>query len=149
MSAELLSNQAQAMQRGAAPVEFAPNPAFDIPAMSPMSILQPNLPAPSDYRSLANLIYSLDGPSFSSLLLATQRTPYSQPVSATQLPVSSFNPPLPADLASLLANANPRQLIPTTTQQSVPPSNLKPPNVPAPVATHPNLLSLLARGLGG
>jgi hypothetical protein len=47
------------------------------------------------------------GPSFSSLLLATQRTPYSQPVSATQLPVSSFNPPLPADLASLLGLIRP------------------------------------------
>ncbi|KAJ5244865.1 hypothetical protein N7489_004961 [Penicillium chrysogenum] len=136
MSAELLSHQAQAMQRGAAPVGFAPNPAFDIPAMPPMSILQSNLHAPSNYHSLANLIYSLDGPSFSSLLSATQRTPYSQPVSATQSPFSSFNPQPPADLASLLANANRRQLIPTTTQQSVPPFNLKPSNAPAPVA-HP------------
>ncbi|KAF3000045.1 hypothetical protein E8E15_000040 [Penicillium rubens] len=117
--------------------------------MSPTSILRPNLPAPSNHRSLANLIYSLDGPSLSSLLLPTQRTPYSQPVSATQLPVSSFNPPPPADFASLLANSKPRQLIPTTTQQYVPPSNLKPPNAPAPVATHPNLLSLLARGFRG
>ncbi|KAJ5264669.1 hypothetical protein N7505_007462 [Penicillium chrysogenum] len=136
MSAELLSHQAQAMQRGAAPVGFAPNPAFDIPAMPPMSILQSNLHAPSNYHSLANLIYSLDGPSFSSLLSATQRTPYSQPVSATQSPFSSFNPQPPADLASLLANANRRQLIPTTTQQSVPPFNLKSSNAPAPVA-HP------------
>ncbi|KZN90109.1 putative RNA-binding protein [Penicillium chrysogenum] len=149
MSAELLSHQAQAMQRGAAPIEFAPNPAFVIPAMSPMSIPQPNLPVPSNYRSLANLIYSPDGPRIPSLLLATQRTPYSQPVSATQLPVSCFNAPPAPDLASLMPNANPRQVIPTTTQQSVPPSNLEPPNAPAPVVTHPNLLSLLARGWAG
>ncbi|KAJ5040809.1 nuclear polyadenylated RNA-binding protein 3 [Penicillium rubens] len=146
MSAELLSYQAQATQRGAAPVAFATNP-FGITAMSPMPILQPNLPAPCSSRNLANLIYWLDGPSVLSLLSATQRTPYSQPVPATQSPFSSSNPPPPTDLASLLANANRRQLIPTPTQQSIPPCNPKPPN--APVATDPNLLSLLARGLGG
>ena len=112
MSAELLSHQAQAMQRGAAPIEFAPNPAFVIPAMSPMSIPQPNLPVPSNYRSLANLIYSPDGPRIPSLLLATQRTPYSQPVSATQLPVSCFNAPPAPDLASLMPNANLDRLFP-------------------------------------
>ncbi|CAI7635196.1 unnamed protein product, partial [Penicillium palitans] len=146
MSAKLLSHQAQAIQQGAAPIEFAPNPAFVIPTISPMSIPQPNLPIPSNYRSLTNLIYSPDGPRIPSLLLATQRTPYSQPVSATQLPVSCFNAPPTPNLASLIPNTNPRQIIPTTTQQSVPPSNLEPPNAPAPVVTHPNLLSLLTRG---
>ncbi|KAJ9481296.1 hypothetical protein VN97_g12192 [Penicillium thymicola] len=111
MSAELPSHQAQAMQRGAAPV--APNLAFGIPAMSPMPILQPNLHALSNSRNLANLIYSLDGPSFSYLLSAIQRTPYSQPLSATQSPFFSSNPPPPADLAGLLANANRRQLMPS------------------------------------
>ncbi|KAJ5294067.1 hypothetical protein N7508_008888 [Penicillium antarcticum] len=147
MSAELLSHQAQAMQRGAAPAAFAPNPAFGIPTVPPMPIPQPGLPALSNPPNIANLIGSLDGPSLSSLLSALQRPPHSQPVSATQSPFASPNPPPPADLASLLTNANRPPPISTTPQQPLPPFNLQPPNPP--VVTDPNLLSLLAKGLGG
>ncbi|KAJ5748907.1 uncharacterized protein N7511_010603 [Penicillium nucicola] len=147
MSAELLAHQAQAMQRGAAPTAFAPNPVFGLPTVPPMPIPQPGLPALSNPPNIANLIGSLDGPSLSSLLSALQRPPHSQPVSAAQSPFASPNPPPPADLASLLTNANRPPPISTTPQQHLPPYNLQPPN--APVVTDPNLLSLLAKGLGG
>ncbi|CDM34070.1 hypothetical protein DTO013E5_1795 [Penicillium roqueforti] len=148
MSAELLSHQSQAMQRGAAPTAFAPNPGFIIPPAQPMSVPQPGLSALSNPPNIANLISSLDGPSLSTLLSALQRPPHSQPVSATQSPFSSPNPP-PADLASLLTNAHRPQPMQTTAQQPLPhpPFNLQPVN--APVITDPTLLSFLAKGLGG
>ncbi|KAJ5513972.1 hypothetical protein N7463_003524 [Penicillium fimorum] len=148
MSAELLSHQSQAMQRGAAPAAFAPNPAFIVPPAQPMAVPPPGIPTLSNPPNIANLIGSLDGPSLSTLLSALQRPPHSQPVSATQSPFSSPNPP-PADLASLLTNAHRPPPMQTTQQQPLPgPSfNLQPVN--APVITDPTLLSLLAKGLGG
>jgi hypothetical protein len=148
LSAELLSHQAQAMQRGAAPTAFAPNPAFGVPPVPAMPIPTPGLPTLTNPPNIANLIGSLDGPSLSSLLSALQRPPHSQPVSATQSPFSSPNPP-PADLASLLTNAHRPPPIPNTHQQPLPspPFNLQPQN--APIVTDPTLLSLLAKGLGG
>lgn len=148
MSAELLSHQSQAMQRGAAPTAFAPNPGFIVPPVQPMAVPPPGLPALSNPPNIANLIGSLDGPSLSTLLSALQRPPHSQPVSATQSPFSSPNPP-PADLASLLTNAHRPPPMQNTQQQPLPhpPFNLQPVN--APVITDPNLLSLLAKGLGG
>ncbi|KAJ5835152.1 hypothetical protein N7447_001178 [Penicillium robsamsonii] len=148
MSAELLSHQSQAMQRGAAPAAFAPNPAFIVPSAQPMSVPPPGIPTLSNPPNIANLIGSLDGPSLSTLLSALQRPPHSQPVSATQSPFSSPNPP-PADLASLLTNAHRPPPMQTTQQPPLPhpPFNLQPVN--APVITDPTLLSLLAKGLGG
>ncbi|KAJ5507889.1 hypothetical protein N7527_010032 [Penicillium freii] len=148
MSAELLSHQSQAMQRGAAPTAFAPHPGFIVPPAQPMPVPPPGLPALSNPPNIANLIGSLDGPSLSTLLSALQRPPHSQPVSATQSPFSSPNPP-PADLASLLTNAHRPPPMQTTQQQPLPhpPFNLQPVN--APVITDPTLLSLLAKGLGG
>ncbi|KAG0159542.1 hypothetical protein PDIDSM_7064 [Penicillium digitatum] len=148
MSAELLSHQSQAMQRGAAPTAFAPNPSFIIPPAQPMPVPPPGLPALSNPPNIANLIGSLDGPSLSTLLAALQRPPHSQPVSATQSPFSSPNPP-PADLASLLTNAHRPPTMQTIQQQPLPhlPFNLQ--SVNAPIITDPALLSLLAKGLGG
>jgi hypothetical protein len=146
MSAELLSHQAQAMQRGAAPAAFAPNPGFIVPPGQPMPVPPPGLPALSNPPNIANLIGSLDGPSLSTLLSALQRPPHSQPVSATQSPFSSPNPP-PADLASLLTNTHRPPPMQPTAALPHPPFNLQPVN--APVITDPNLLSLLAKGLGG
>ncbi|KGO70405.1 Nucleotide-binding, alpha-beta plait [Penicillium italicum] len=148
MSAELLSHQSQAMQRGAAPAAFAPNPGFILPPAQPMAVPPPGLPALSNPPNIANLIGSLDGPSLSTLLSALQRPPHSQPVSATQSPFSSPNPP-PADLASLLTNAHRPPPMQPIAQQPLPqpPFNLQP--VTAPVITDPTLLSLLAKGLGG
>ncbi|KAJ5236829.1 hypothetical protein N7489_006920 [Penicillium chrysogenum] len=132
MSAELLSHQAQAMQRGAAPAAFAPNPGFIVPPGQPMPVPPPGLPALSNPPTLRTSL----------------RPPHSQPVSATQSPFSSPNPP-PADLASLLTNTHRPPPMQPTAQQPLPhpPFNLQPVN--APVITDPNLLSLLAKGLGG
>jgi hypothetical protein len=148
MSAELLSHQAQAMQRGAAPTAFAPNPAFVIPSVQPMSVPPPGLPGLSNPPNIANLIGSLDGPSLSSLLSALQQPRHSQPVSATQSPFSSPNLPS-TDLASLLSNTHRPPPMQPNSQQPLPhPSfNIQPSN--APVITDANLLSLLAKGLGG
>ncbi|KAJ5582272.1 hypothetical protein N7535_000892 [Penicillium sp. DV-2018c] len=149
LSAELLSHQAQAMQRGAAPAAFAPNPAFVVPSVQPIPPPGlPGLPNLSNPPNIANLISSLDGPSLSSLLSALQRPPLSQPVSATQSPFASPNPP-PADLASLLGSTHRPPPMQSAPQQPLPhPSlNIQPSN--APVITDANLLSLLAKGLGG
>ncbi|KAJ6010945.1 hypothetical protein N7451_002357 [Penicillium sp. IBT 35674x] len=98
--------------------------------------------------NIANLISSLDGPSLQSLLSALQRpAPPSQPVSATQSPFSSPNPPPPADLATLLTNAARQPPILQHPQQPLPPFHLQPPN--GPVVSDPHLLSILAKGLGG
>ncbi|KAJ5960573.1 Nucleotide-binding alpha-beta plait [Penicillium vulpinum] len=147
MSAELLSHQSQAMQRGAAPAAFAPS-TFIVPPAQPMPVPPPGMPTLSNPPNIANLISSLDGPSLSTLLSALQRPPHSQPVSATQSPFSSPNPP-PADLASLLTNVHRAPPMQTNPQQPLPhaPFNLQPVN--APVITDPTLLSLLAKGLGG
>lgn len=140
-------HQAQAMQRTGPPTSFAPNPAFGVQPVPPVPIPQPGLSALNNPPNMANLISSLDGPSLQNLLSALQRPgAQSQPVSATQSPFSSPNPP-PADLAALLSNAARPPPIPAN-QSSLPPSfNLQPPN--APVVSDPHLLSLLAKGLGG
>ena len=146
-------HQAQAMQRGPVPTSFASNPAFGIPPLQAMPLPQPGLPQPglptlSNPPSIANMISSLDGPSLHTLLSALQRpNPQSQPVSATQSPFSSPNPPPPADLASLLNNATRPPVLPNPQPLPHPPYNLHPPN--APIVSDPHLLSLLAKGLSG
>lgn len=151
IAAEVMFHQAQAMQRGPPPGSFAPNPAFGMPPMQPLSLPQPGLPAVSNPPNIANLISSLDGPSLQSLLSALQQRPAppSQPVSATQSPFASPNPPPPADLASLLTNATRPAPMPPNPHLPLPhpPFNLPPST--GPVISDPNLLSLLAKGLGG
>ncbi|KAJ6106205.1 hypothetical protein N7512_009722 [Penicillium capsulatum] len=151
IAAEVMFHQAQAMQRNAPPTSFAPNPAFGVPVVPPVSIPQPGMPTLTNPPNIANLISTLDGPSLQSLLAALQQRPGapSQPVSATQSPFSSPNPPPPADLASLLTNATrPPPVAPNPPQHLHPPFSLQQPP-PAPVVSDPNLLSLLAKGLGG
>ncbi|KAJ5792639.1 uncharacterized protein N7503_008617 [Penicillium pulvis] len=150
IAAEVMFHQAQAMQRGPPPGSFPPNPAFGIPpvAIPAVPVPQPTLPALTNPPNIANLISSLDGPSLQSLLSALQRpAPPSQPVSATQSPFSSPNPPPPADLATLLTNAARQPPILQHPQQPLPPFHLQPPN--GPVVSDPHLLSILAKGLGG
>ncbi|KAJ5103709.1 hypothetical protein N7532_004238 [Penicillium argentinense] len=161
LAAELMFHQAQAMQRGPAPASFAPNPAFGVPHLPPMPMPQPSMPQPampqpampalSNPPNIANLIGSMDGPSLQSLLSALQQrpNPQSQPGSAAQSPFSSPNPPPHADLASLLTNANRPPPVPPPPQQPFlhPPFAIHPQNPP--MVSDPNLLSLLAKGLGG
>lgn len=150
IAAEVMFHQAQAMQRGPVPASFAPNPAFGVPQMQPVPMPQPGLPPLSNPPNIANLIGSLDGPSLQSLLSALQRPgPQSQPGSAAQSPFSSPNPPPPANLASLLTGATRHPPAPQNPQQPLlhPPFAIHPPAPP--VVSDPNLLSLLAKGLGG
>ncbi|KAJ5095573.1 hypothetical protein NUU61_004929 [Penicillium alfredii] len=150
IAAEVMFHQAQAMQRGGPPATFAPNPAFGVASVPALPVPQPALPGLTNPPNIANLISSLDGPSLQSLLSALQRPPQpqSQPVSATQSPFSSPNPPPPADLATLLTNATRPPPVSANPQPPLPPPfSLQPPA--APVVSDPNLLSLLAKGLGG
>ncbi|KAJ5709509.1 Nucleotide-binding alpha-beta plait [Penicillium malachiteum] len=153
IAAELIFHQAHAMQRGPAPTSFVPNPAFGVAPVPtvPVPMPQPTLPTLTNPPNIANLIGSLDGPSLQSLLSALQQqrpAPQSQPVSTTQSPFASPNPPPPADLASLLTNASRPVPLPQPHQQHIPPPpfHLQPPN--APVVSDPHLLSILAKGLG-
>ena len=108
---------------------------------------------------MANLISSLDGPTLQSLLTSLQQQQHQQ-VPTTQQVYPSANIGQGMDLASLLAGATRQQppfVVPQAQQvayQPQPiPQPLTQPMVPqqpnAPVVSDPNLLSLLAKGLGG
>ncbi|KAJ5590893.1 hypothetical protein N7450_004865 [Penicillium hetheringtonii] len=138
IAAEVMFHQAQAMQRGPVPASFAPNPAFGVPQMQPVPMPQPGLPPLSNPPNIANLIGSLDASG--------------APVTAwigSAISFSSPNPPPPANLASLLTGATRHPPAPQNPQQPLlhPPFAIHPPAPP--VVSDPNLLSLLAKGLGG
>ena len=136
------------MQRGGAPAAIPTNPAFGVPPLPP----QPQVPPPPlaglpSAPNLGNLINSMDGPALQSLLATLQQR--QQPIPTTQQHFPAANPHAGvADLASLLSNAT-RQPAPGNPQHHVPPSqfNAQAPN--APVVPDPNLMALLAKGLGG
>ena len=138
---------AQSVQRGA-PAPFRPNPAFGVPPLPPPPppIPPPSLPAVSSAPNLANLIGSLDGPTLQSVLSALQQRP---PVQTAQPPYPAPNqPPSAADLASILNNAA-RPSAPGSPEQPMPPNLVNPHAANAPPVSDPNLMSLLAKGLGG
>ncbi|KAF7163627.1 hypothetical protein CNMCM6106_000482 [Aspergillus hiratsukae] len=137
---------AQAMQRGATSLPFPPNPAFAMPTLPTAPIPQAPLPALPTSSNVANMISSLDGPTLQSLLSALQQR-QQQPVSAAQPFTAAGIPHTTADLASLLSGAT-RPPLPTHPQQHLPPQYSVPPTN-APVIPDPNLISLLAKGLGG
>lgn len=141
---------AQSVQRSGAPAPFPPNPAFGVPPLPPPPPIPPapipGLPNPNP-PNVANLISTMDGPALQSLLSTLQQRP--PPVPPAQQPFPVPNPPPGvADLASLLTNAT-RHPVPGSAQQHLPPNlfNMHAPN--APVVPDPNLMSLLAKGLGG
>ncbi|PWY87898.1 hypothetical protein BO94DRAFT_534899 [Aspergillus sclerotioniger CBS 115572] len=149
---------AQSMQRGAPPAPFPPNPAafgvppLPVPAASVPPVPQvpqvPQAPLPmANQPNIANLITSLDGPTLQSLLGVLQQRPPAIPSAPQPFPAAS-TPHGAADLASLL-NAATRPPVAANPQQQLPsqPFPLQAPN--APVVSDPNLISLLAKGLGG
>ncbi|OOF96641.1 hypothetical protein ASPCADRAFT_206825 [Aspergillus carbonarius ITEM 5010] len=146
---------AQSMQRGAPPAPFTPNPAafgvppLPVPAASvPPVPTVPQAPLPmANQPNIANLITSLDGPTLQSLLGVLQQRPPAVPTAPQPFPAAS-TPHGAADLASLL-NAATRPPVAANPQQQLPsqPFPLQAPN--APVVSDPNLISLLAKGLGG
>lgn len=135
------------MQRSGGPAPFPPNPAFGVPPLPPPPPVPPApLSAlPNHPPNIGNLVGSLDPPAVQSLLATLQRP---QPVPTTQQPFAVPNPaPSVPDLASLLNNAT-RPSGPGNPQPPLPhPFNIQAPNPP--VVTDPNLMSLLAKGLGG
>ncbi|GAD93257.1 RNA-binding protein (Nab3), putative [Paecilomyces variotii No. 5] len=149
--------RAQTMQRGGvpnptAPVPYPPNPAFAAAPFPALQAQQAALPTVSNPGNIASLISTLDGPALQSLLGALQQQ-QRQPALPTVVP--TVPPPFPtaptanpADLASLLNQA--------TRQQNPVPALQVPPGQPyglpvqnPPVVPDPNLMSLLAKGLGG
>ncbi|KAE8148179.1 hypothetical protein BDV25DRAFT_21207 [Aspergillus avenaceus] len=139
---------AQSVQRGAPPTPFPPNPAFGVPQLAPAPIPQAPLPTLSNPPNIANLITSLDGPTLQSLLAALQQRQPAVPTAQQTFPAAASTPNAGADLASLLSAAT-RQHVPTNPPQpQIPqPFPLQAPN--APMVSDPNLISLLAKGLGG
>ncbi|BCS03412.1 putative RNA-binding protein (Nab3) [Aspergillus luchuensis] len=141
---------AQSVQRGAPPAPFPPNPAFGVPPLpAPAATVPPQAPLPTvaNQPNIANLITSLDGPTLQSLLGVLQQRPPAVPTAQQPFP-SASTPHGAADLASLL-NAATRQPVAANPQQPLapPPFPLQAPN--APLVSDPNLISLLAKGLGG
>ncbi|KAE8136277.1 hypothetical protein BDV38DRAFT_249753 [Aspergillus pseudotamarii] len=139
---------AQSVQRGAPPTPFPPNPAFGVPPLAPPPMPQAPLPALSNPPNIANLITSLDGPTLQSLLGALQQRQSAVPTAQQPFSTTASTPNAGADLASLLSAAT-RQPVPTNPQHPLPPQPfpIQAPN--APVVSDPNLISLLAKGLGG
>ncbi|KKK18454.1 hypothetical protein AOCH_003766 [Aspergillus ochraceoroseus] len=128
------------------PAHLFPPTAYGVPALPSATMPHTQAPPPlASQPNLANLISTLDAPTLQSLLSALQQRP---PVQVAQHPFPATNHPHAApDLASLLSSAT-RQPILTNPQQSFSsqPFPLQAPNVPA--VSDPNLLSLLAKGLG-
>ncbi|KAL3466674.1 hypothetical protein BJX64DRAFT_284236 [Aspergillus heterothallicus] len=147
--------QAQALQRNAPNILFAPS-AYGVPQIPSVPLppaAQPTLPTQPTF---ANAISTLDAPALQSLIAALQQQQQQQPrqtaVPSAQPPFSAPTNPLSGPgLASLLSAATRQPVPPNPAQQPLP----QPPQ-PYPVQTpngatisDPNLLSLLAKGLGG
>ncbi|KAE8352782.1 hypothetical protein BDV28DRAFT_120119 [Aspergillus coremiiformis] len=140
---------AQSVQRGAPPTPFPPNPAFGIPPLAPPPMPQAALPALSNPPNIANLITSLDGPTLQSLLTALQQRPPAVPTVQQPFPATTASSPnAGADLASLLSAAT-RPPVPANPHQPLHPQAFPIQASNAPVVSDPNLISLLAKGLGG
>lgn len=145
---------ALSVQRGGAPAPFPLSSPFGIPPIPTVPISQPPLPALSTPPNIANLITSLDAPTLQSVLATLQQQQH-MPITATQPPFPAAHVPHGADLANIL-NSVMRQPPPPMPHITAPPQHphlppqrlpLQPPN--APLVPDPNLLSLLAKGLGG
>lgn len=152
--------QAQSRRRAAAaaPNLYQSNVPYSAPSMMPrfpqtLPQAQAVNPSLSNPNQIANLISTLDGPSLQSLLGVLQQTqPGPQPTQQS-MPITP-NAVNPVDLASLLNSATQQNTIPT-----IPNPGLQHPQptpgfgVPVPPQSvnrpDPNLLALLAKGLGG
>ncbi|OJJ51428.1 hypothetical protein ASPZODRAFT_127500 [Penicilliopsis zonata CBS 506.65] len=151
--------RAQAMQRSGVPVSYPSNLPFTMPAFPPTQAAQPvsmpsSLPQPPN---IANLIGSLDGPALHSLLGALQQQQQrANPMPTAQPSLPTTNSIPGADLANLLSNAarQTTQIPPVLASGQQQPVLHPLPQFPmqapsAPMISDPNLISLLAKGLGG
>lgn len=147
------------MQRGGvpnptAPAPFPPNPAFATAAQFPaLQAQQAALPALSNPGNIASLISTLDGPTLQSLLGALQQQQRPAAVQSVQQPFPAAPAVNQADLASLLNQAtrqqNPVPALQVPPQRPLPGQPFGLPIQNPPVVPDPNLMSLLAKGLGG
>ncbi|KAL3479158.1 hypothetical protein BJX99DRAFT_85650 [Aspergillus californicus] len=139
--------QAQSLQRGSS-APFVPTP-YGVPSLPSASLPHPTAFTPPNQPNLANAISTLDGSGLQNLLAALQqqRPPAVQPAQP-HFP-APINPLPTPDLASILNAATRRPIPPNPMQQPLPPQPfpVQAPNTAA--ISDPNLLSLLAKGLGG
>ncbi|KAL4779007.1 hypothetical protein BJX76DRAFT_365673 [Aspergillus varians] len=139
--------QARSLQRNVPSVPLT-SPTYGLPPLSSAPLPHPVIPTLPNQPHLANAISHLDGAGLQSLLAALQqqRAPAVQPA---QQPFPTTNPHPAPDLASLLSAAT-RQPVPLNPPQQPLPQPQFPLQVPNTAAiSDPNLLSLLAKGLGG
>jgi len=146
---------AQSLQRtSVTPTVYPPNSAFPAPSQFPpvQPQPQPAIPALSNPSQIAHLISTLDGPTLQSLLGALQQA-QTAPQPTQQFPTTQTGNPV--DLATLLSSATRHQNAIPSVQSQPPPQPLPaqpfglpvPPNATA--VPDSNLISLLAKGLGG
>ncbi|KAF9889176.1 hypothetical protein FE257_007665 [Aspergillus nanangensis] len=147
IAAEIVLHATQALQRGVPPTPFPPNPTFGVPPLGPAPIPQASLPTLTNPPNIANLISTLDGPTLQSVLATLQQRQPAVPTTQPPFPAAA-TPHGAADLASLLSVAT-RQPVSGNLQQPLPPQPfpIQAPN--APIVSDPNLIALLAKGLGG
>ncbi|KAL4913728.1 hypothetical protein BDW62DRAFT_191992 [Aspergillus aurantiobrunneus] len=139
--------QAQSLQRNIPSVPLT-SPTYGVQPLPTAPLPQAIAPALTNQPNLANAISHLDGPGLQSLLAALQQQ--RPPVQAAQQPFPATTNPHPTpDLASLLSAAT-RQPVPLHPPQQPLPQQQFPlqGHSTAPISD-PNLLSLLAKGLGG
>ncbi|KAL3453916.1 hypothetical protein BJX65DRAFT_79991 [Aspergillus insuetus] len=142
--------QAQALQRNAPSIPFPPS-AYGVPPMPSVPLPPAAQPPLAAQPTLANAISTLDGPALQSLIAALQQ-PRQPAIPSTQPSFPAPANPLPTpDLASLLSAATRQPIPPHAAHQSLhqqsQPFPQQGPNGAA--ISDPNLLSLLAKGLGG
>jgi hypothetical protein len=151
-----MAAQLQSLNRAAvAPSVYSSNPPFSVPTSFPLvpSQPQPAIPALSNPSQISNMISTLDGPALQSLLGALQQAQTAPQTTSQAFP--SMLTTNSVDLANLLGQATGHQnrlapVHPPGLAQSQPPQPFGLPVPPNPaVAPDPNLIALLAKGLGG
>ncbi|KAL4800417.1 hypothetical protein BDV19DRAFT_69619 [Aspergillus venezuelensis] len=134
--------QAQSLQRNGPGIPLA-TPAYGVPPIPSAPLPHPIPPPIPNQPNLANAISHLDGPGLQSLLAALQQQ-RSPTVQQPQQPFATASTP---DLASLL-NVATRQPVPLNPPQPLPQQQFPLQGANPAAISDPNLLSLLAKGLG-
>ncbi|KAJ0424068.1 hypothetical protein BJY00DRAFT_276950 [Aspergillus carlsbadensis] len=142
--------QAQALQRNPPGVPFGPS-TYGVPPIPPVPLPPAAQPPLAAQPNLANAISTLDGPALQSLIAALQQPRQGAMPSAQPSFPTPANPLPTPDLASLLSAATRQPIPPHAAQQPLHQQSQPFPQQGSNGAaiSDPNLLSLLAKGLGG
>ncbi|KAL2826968.1 hypothetical protein BDW59DRAFT_144466 [Aspergillus cavernicola] len=146
MAAEIVC-QAQSLPRTGPNVSFPPT-TYGVPPLPSAPLPHPAAPTLPNPPNLANAISTLDGPALQALLAALQQQRPPAVQTAQQFPIPGNPLPTP-DLASLLSAATRQPIPPHPLQHSLPGQPFPPQGPNTAAISDPNLLSLLAKGLGG